>query len=93
MMEYMKYKPTYYANLFWISRHREAKKPFLYPRIDGTTVDNIHIYNDLKLSQNIKKTILLSPAAASFDQFSNFENRGVYFKNLITKKFRRRLHA
>ncbi|MEE2859121.1 MAG: hypothetical protein VX820_05345 [Candidatus Neomarinimicrobiota bacterium] len=50
MMEYMKYKPTYYANLFWISRHREAKKPFLYPRIDGTTVDNIHIYNDLKFN-------------------------------------------
>ena len=41
---------AYYSNLYWISRHRDAKKPFLYPRVDGTTVDNIHIYNDLKFN-------------------------------------------
>ncbi len=49
-----------------------------------------NIYKDLKLSKNLKKTILLSPAAASFDQFNNFENRGKYFKNLIIKKFKQR---
>jgi len=48
-----------------------------------------NIYKDLKSNQNLKKTILLSPAAASFDQFRNFENRGSYFKNLIIKKFRK----
>ena len=48
-----------------------------------------NIYKDLKLNKNIKNTILLSPAAASFDQFSNFEKRGIYFKNLITKKFKK----
>ena len=47
------------------------------------------IYKDLKLSRNIKNTILLSPAAASFDQFDDFEKRGVYFKNLIIRKFRK----
>ena len=47
-----------------------------------------NIYKDLKLSRNSKNTILLSPAAASFDQFSNFENRGNYFKKLIMKKFK-----
>ena len=47
------------------------------------------IYADLKLSENIKKTILLSPAAASFDQFDNFEKRGIYFKKLIKKKFKK----
>jgi len=46
------------------------------------------IYKDLKLDKKSKKTILLSPAAASFDQFSNFENRGDYFRNLVVKKFR-----
>ena len=49
-----------------------------------------NIYKDLKSSKNLKKTILLSPAAASFDQFNNFENRGNYFKNLIVKKFKKR---
>ena len=51
------------------------------------------ICKDLKLSRNSKSTILLSPAAASFDQFNNFENRGIYFKKLIIKKFKRRLNV
>ena len=47
-----------------------------------------NIYKDIKISRNSEKTILLSPAAASFDQFKNFENRGICFKNLIMKKFK-----
>ena len=46
-----------------------------------------------ELNVNSKRTILLSPAAASYDQFNNFEDRGGYFKNLIIKKFKRRLNA
>ena len=49
---------------------------------------NVSIYKDINLSSNLKKTILLSPAAASFDQFNNFEVRGTHFKNLIAKKFK-----
>ena len=44
------------------------------------------IYLDLK--KNINKehqTILFSPAAASFDNFKNFEERGQYFNKLIKK--------
>ena len=52
-----------------------------------------NIYKDLTLNGNSKRTILLSPAAASFDQFSNFENRGNYFKKLIIKKFKSRLNV
>ena len=48
-----------------------------------------NIYKDLKLNNNSKQTILLSPAAASFDQFKNFENRGKYFRNLILRKFKK----
>ena len=40
------------------------------------------IVEELKKDKN-KKTILFSPAAASFDQFKNFEDRGNYFNLLI----------
>jgi len=51
------------------------------------------IYIDIKLRNDPNKTILLSPAAASFDQFSNFENRGDYFKDLVLKKFKQKQNA
>ncbi len=38
--------------------------------------------NDIK-NDNMKKVILFSPCAASFDQFKNFEERGNSFNNII----------
>ena len=44
------------------------------------------VFLDIKKNKNSKqKTILFSPAAASFDSFKNFEERGEYFNNLIKK--------
>ena len=38
-----------------------------------------------KKKNNKKKIILFSPAAASFDSFKNFEDRGMFFNKLIKK--------
>jgi len=44
------------------------------------------VFLDIKKNKN-HQTILFSPAAASFDSFKNFEDRGKYFNNII-KKFK-----
>ena len=42
----------------------------------------IQIFKDIRIKKNVNKNILLSPAAASFDQYTNFEKRGNEFKKL-----------
>ena len=42
-----------------------------------------NLSNKIVTSKTGKKTILFSPAAASFDQFKNFEERGRYFNQLL----------
>ena len=51
------------------------------------------IFHDIEKHKNKKCTILLSPAAASFDQFKNFEDRGNYFKVLVKRKMKRFSHV
>ena len=46
----------------------------------------IKVHQDIKfLRQRKKYVILLSPSAASYDQFLNFEKRGEKFKKLVNK--------
>jgi UDP-N-acetylmuramoylalanine--D-glutamate ligase len=43
----------------------------------------LQAYKDAQHSKSKNNVILLSPAAASFDQFKNFEHRGNLFKSII----------
>ncbi len=43
------------------------------------------VFSDIKIDNIKKKIILFSPSAASFDNFKNFEERGLYFDKLIMK--------
>ena len=47
------------------------------------------IIKDIKFQKNTNRYVLLSPAAASFDQYSNFEKRGDEFKRLCKKYVRK----
>ena len=77
-----------------IGKHSSFFKQQIQKNISYTISKNMknainNIYKDMKMNRDSEKTILLSPAAASFDQFENFETRGINFKNLIMKKFKR----
>ena len=40
---------------------------------------------NLDIKNKKKQIILFSPGAASFDQFKNFEERGIFFKKMVKK--------
>ncbi len=43
------------------------------------------IFSLIKKKKEIQQTLLFSPCAASFDDFKNFEDRGLYFNKLIKR--------
>ena len=67
-------------NKFYFINQFKNKIKFRYSKNLKNAI--LSIKNDLKKDRK-KKTILFSPAAASFDQFKNFEHRGRYFNLLI----------
>ena len=69
--------------------HKEFKKNLKNKIIVKNSKDLKDILNeiflDIKKKKLEKNIILFSPAGASFDNFKNFEDRGLYFNKLIKK--------
>ncbi len=74
-----------------IGKHINFFKKQLINKIDIYVAKNlknsiIKVHQDIKfLRQRKKYVILLSPAAASYDQYLNFEKRGEKFKQLVNQ--------
>ena len=69
--------------IFFINKLKNIMK---YESYDNLKSLIKRIFIDIQNNKNNdNKTILFSPAAASFDSFKNFEERGKYFNNLIKK--------
>ena len=63
---------------------KEFKKVVKYETFKNLKTLIKKVFLDIKVDNNKKhQTILFSPAAASFDSFKNFEERGKYFNRLI----------
>jgi UDP-N-acetylmuramoylalanine--D-glutamate ligase len=70
-------------NISLFKRSLNMKKKYLVCKTLAVAIRSA--FRDAKKNNFQNSTILLSPAAASFDQFRNFEDRGNLFKQIIKK--------
>ena len=62
------------------------KKKINYENFDSLKSALKKIFINIDNQKFANQTILFSPCAASFDNFKNFEDRGLYFNKLIKKQ-------
>ena len=62
---------------------RNLKNKFTIKKFKNLKDTLNQIFLEIKHTKRVKNIILFSPAGASFDNFKNFEDRGLYFLSLI----------
>ena len=65
--------------------NKTLKGKVIFKNFDDLEKALVEVFEIIKKQKYVHKTILFSPCAASFDSFKNFEERGLYFNNLIKK--------
>ncbi len=70
---------------------RQIKNKIDYKITKNLKNSVIQIFKDLKILGKKRNSILLSPASASYDQFTNFEQRGDEFKRLVRNYARKHI--
>ncbi|MDA9753312.1 UDP-N-acetylmuramoyl-L-alanine--D-glutamate ligase [Candidatus Pelagibacter sp.] len=65
----------------------DLKNKIKFKKFSNLSITLNKLFKDLRKDNSLEKTILFSPAAASFDNFKNFEDRGKYFNKLIKRYF------
>ena len=65
--------------------NRKLENKIIYENFKSLKDALKHILIIIKKERFINKTILFSPSAASFDDFRNFEDRGLYFNKLVKR--------
>jgi len=67
--------------------NQKLKNKIKYENFDTLEGGLKKIFMIVKTQKMKNQTILFSPSAASFDNFKNFEDRGLYFNKLVKKYF------
>ena len=82
----------YYSNIkaFIYGKNKKVFNKQLRGKIKYSNFDNLSnalkkIFTIINKENFLKKNIIFSPSAASFDNFKDFEDRGNYFNKLIKK--------
>ena len=71
------------AKVYIIGNPKNLKQFLVSNGIPHTNCDILQTAINQAYSERLSKTVLLSPAAASFDQFKSFEERGNLFRKIV----------